>query len=63
MANVQGLPIDSQSVFIRADFTYGRRHPENVAGHRSTSVVHSMKRFIDDYRAGEITSYFDVVVR
>ncbi|MBI4471898.1 MAG: hypothetical protein HY646_04460 [Acidobacteria bacterium] len=62
MSNLHGLPVDNRSLIVRAYFaTYGRLHPNNVSGHRSTSLVHEMKRFIDDYDAGRINSYWDVV--
>ena len=64
MKNVHALPVAPDSVFIRAYFsTYGRPHPFNVAGHRSTTVIHSLPSFIQDYDSGRIPSYWEVVDR
>src|SRR5437773_392072 len=52
VANVHALPLTDDAVFIRSYFpTYGRRHPLNVPGHRSTSLVQPIGRFLEDYDA------------
>jgi hypothetical protein len=61
VANVKSLPISDDSVFIRSYFPNGRTHPLNVPGHRSTSLVSSMARFVQDYDARRLESYWDVV--
>jgi hypothetical protein len=62
VTNVHGLPLSDDAVFIRAYFpTYGRRHPLNLPGHRSTSMVQSMARFLEDYDAHGLDTYWDVV--
>jgi hypothetical protein len=64
MENVRALPITDDAVFIRAYFsTYGRSHPLNVPGHRSTSLVHAIGPFVADYDAGRIPTYWEVVQR
>ncbi len=64
LANLHTLPMDAESVMIRAYFpTYGRPHPMNVQGHRPTSLVHPMQRFVSDYDAGRVQTYWDVVNR
>ena len=62
VANLRGLPIADDSVFIRSYFpTYGRPHPLNLSGHRSTSLVQPMTRFLDQYDSRSLSSYWDVV--
>jgi len=61
VANVKSLPISDDSIFIRSYFPNGRAHPLNVPGHRSTSLVSSMARFVQDYDARRLESYWDVV--
>ena len=62
VANVQALPWTDDAVFIRAYFpTYGRRHPLNMPGHRSTSLVQPVSRFVDDYVGRRLPTYWDVV--
>jgi len=61
--NVRGLPHDSRSLLIRACFHYGAEHPARVAGHRSTTVVQPMARFLSLYDAGDYSTYWDVCTR
>ncbi len=61
VGNVKSLPIADDSIFIRSYFPNGRTHPLNVPGHRSTSLVSSIPRFIQDYDARRLESYWDVV--
>jgi len=62
VTNVHALPLSDDAVFIRSYFpTYGRRHPLNLPGHRSTSLVQPMARFLDDYDAHRLATYWDVV--
>jgi hypothetical protein len=61
VANVRSLPIADDSIFIRSYFANGPRHPLNLPGHRSTSLIKPMAPFIADYDARRIESYWDVV--
>jgi len=62
VANLRSLPLAEDSVFIRSYFpTYGRPHPLNLPGHRSTSMVSSVMSFLADDDASQIRSYWDVV--
>ena len=64
MDNVRSLPAAADSVFIRAYFsTYGRPHPQNVPGNRSTTLVHDFLPFVADYVADRIPTYWEVVNR
>ena len=59
MANVRSLPIANDAIFIRSYFANGRRHPLNVPGHRSTSLVSPIAPFLADYSSG--WTYWDLV--
>jgi hypothetical protein len=62
VANLRALPVADDSVFIRAYFpTYGRTHPMNMPGHRSTSLVQPLPKFLEQYNSGALSSYWDVV--
>ena len=61
VANVRGLPTTEDAVFIRSYFAAAGAHPQNVPGHRSTSLVHSLRDFLREDGAGRIRSYWDVV--
>lgn len=62
--NVRSLPVTPDAVFIRAYFgTAGPLHPENVPGHRSTTLVQSLPALLRDQAAGRIRTYWDVVGR
>jgi len=62
--NLRSLPLTSDAVFIRAYFgTGGPNHPENVPGHRSTTVVQSIPAMLRNLAAGRIRTYWDAVSR
>ena len=62
LANVRGLPTTEDAVFIRAYFSSaGGAHPLNVPGHRSTTLIQSIREFLRDESAGRIRSYWDLV--
>jgi hypothetical protein len=62
VANVHALPLDDDAVFIRSYFpTYGLRHPLNMPGHRSTSLVQPIARFLADVDGHRLSTYWDVV--
>jgi hypothetical protein len=62
ISNLRSLPLADDAVFIRSYFpTYGRPHPLNMPGHRSTSIVSPMAPFLASYDARQIRSYWDVV--
>lgn len=61
VANLRSLPISDDAVFIRSYFGNGPRHPMNMPGHRSTSVIKPMRPFLADYDARRIDDYWDIV--
>ena len=62
--NVRAFPFADDAVFIRSYFpTYGIRHPQNVPGHRPTTLIQSVQGFLDDATTGRLQSYWDLVSR
>src|SRR5215475_1619895 len=61
VANVKSLPLADGSIFIRSYFPNGPLHPLNIPGHRSTSMVGSTTRFIQDFDSRRLESYWDLV--
>ena len=62
--NVRSFPITDDAAFIRAYFpTFGGYHPQNVSGHRPTSLIQPMAGFLEDAAAGRLRSYWDLVTR
>ena len=59
--NVRKLPIDSDSVFIRAVPTRGQPHPANVPGYRITTVLQQISVFLRDYDEGVYPDYRTLV--
>jgi hypothetical protein len=58
--NVRKLPIDADSVFIRA-VTRGQSHPASVPGHRTATVLQKIAVFLKDYDLGLYTDYASLV--
>jgi hypothetical protein len=62
--NVADLPLDDNSLFIRAYFNnYGFRFPNQPVGTRSVTLLDSMPGLLNAYDHGQIRSYFDVIKR
>lgn len=62
--NVSALPMDDNSLFIRAYFNnYGFRFPNQPSGTRSITLLDSMNGLLAAYSRGQIRSYFDVIKR
>jgi hypothetical protein len=59
--NVRKLPIDADSVFIRAISSRGQVHPATVPGHRITTVLQKISIFLKDYDEGTYTDYRSLV--
>ena len=59
--NLRALPVTADAVFIRAYFGNGGTHPQNVPGHRSTTLVQSLPQMLRDVAAGRIRDYGDIV--
>jgi len=62
VVNLRSIPLAEESIFIRSYFpTFGRPHPLNLPGHRSTSLVSPIVPFLAEYDARQIGSYWDLV--
>ena len=62
--NIAGLPLDGNSLFIRAYFNnYGFRFPNQSSGARSVTLLDTMPELVAAFEAGRIHSYFDVIKR
>ena len=61
VANLRSLPLTDDAIFIRSYFGNGRRHPQNVPGHRPTSLIKPIAPFLTDYVAGRLSEYWDIV--
>ena len=58
--NLRSLPADESSLLIRACFDYGRPHPAGMPGHRSTTLLQRVERFLELERAGSYAGTWDV---
>jgi len=61
VANLRSLPIAEDAIFVRSYFGNGRRHPYNMPGHRSTSLIKPVVPFLADYDARRLDDYWDIV--
>ena len=43
--NIAALPVDADSAFIRCYLDQGKRHPRQMAGHRTASTLHPIAAF------------------
>ncbi len=58
--NVAALPVNDRSVFIRAYLDQGRRHPEQMRGHRSATVLQSIAGFDTRQAKKPYASFWEV---
>jgi len=59
--NVARLPLSDRSVFIRAYPNQRLAHPAQVGNHRLTTLMQKIRVFLDDYRNGLYTDYWNLV--
>lgn len=59
--NVRAMPSDEASVIVRVWFDQGRRHPKQRSGHRTTTVVAPLGRFLERAGSGAYKTYWSVV--
>lgn len=59
--NVAALPADEQSLFLRCYLDQGRRHPRQLSGHRTASILSSFDHFKARSRARGYGSFFQLV--
>ena len=58
--NVAALPTDGRSLFIRAYLDQGRRHPRELPGHRTATVLQRVADFEERQAKKPFTSFWDV---
>lgn len=58
--NIAALPIDENSLFIRAYLDQGKKHPREKKGHRTASVLQKMADFTARQSKKTYTSWFEV---
>jgi hypothetical protein len=58
--NVRSLPLRGDSLFIRVYFDYGHPHPAGLPGHRSTTILQRVPRFLKLYDAGVYHNYWEI---
>jgi hypothetical protein len=59
--NIEALPTDEQSLFLRCYLDQGRKHPAQMAGHRTTTLLQSMRHFLERQRTRGYASFFQLV--
>jgi hypothetical protein len=58
--NVAALPVDDKSLFIRAYLDQGRRHPLQMKGHRTATVLQRIADFNDRQGKKSYASWWEV---
>jgi hypothetical protein len=59
--NVRKLPLTEKSLFIRAVFNMRYSHPARLPGHLSTTLLQPMQVFLQDFAAGRVDSYYELI--
>jgi len=65
VGNLRQLPRDENSVIIRSYFQSGAsdQHPQQVAGYASTQLMETITSLLEEYSAGSVSSYWDLVTK
>lgn len=58
--NVEALPHDQRSLFVRCYLDEGRAHPMQLPGHRTTTVLGYIDRFVSVEHAGGYKSFWQL---
>ena len=58
--NVAALPTDEASLFVRAYLDQGRRHPAELPGHRTATVLQPIQAFLAHDNASRYRSFWSV---
>jgi len=59
--NVRALPVSEQSLFIRAYLDQGRRHPQQMKGHRTATLLQRMGDFTAREASKPYASFWSLV--
>ncbi len=60
VSNVEALPKDDESVFVRVWFDQGRAHPKQRKGQRTATLAMSISHFLRRCRASPYRSFWEV---
>ena len=60
LRNVSALPSDSSSLFLRCYLDQGKRHPEQLPGHRTATVLQRMHSFQRRQAKQRSTTFYQV---
>jgi hypothetical protein len=60
VANLRALPVRDDAVFIRCYLDQGRRHPRQLAGQRSATVLQPMSRFFEQQVQGGYRTFWQL---
>jgi hypothetical protein len=58
--NVAALPKDDRSLFLRAYLDQGKKHPRELSGHRTATVLQKMVDFEDRQARKSWGSFWDL---
>lgn len=62
-ANIDALPTNEKSLFLRAYLDQGKRHPRQMKGHRTTSVIQTFDHFRWSQKKTPFKSFYEVSTR
>ena len=57
-ANVASLPLTPDAIIVRVYFDQGKKHPSERPGHRTVSLVHDARRFLERAESPGYKSWF-----
>jgi hypothetical protein len=60
LTNLDSLPTDGASLLVRSYLDQGRRHPRQAPGERTTTLVHSLGRFLARAKERPYGSYYQL---
>lgn len=58
--NVAALPLDDKSLFVRCYLDQGKKHPQEMKGHRTATVLTPIKDFLDRNQKKAFKDFFHV---
>jgi len=58
--NIDALPMNDDSLFVRCWLDQGRRHPAQMKGHRTATTLHRMQPFVDKQKVKPASSWWAV---
>lgn len=61
VANLATWPLDEKSKILRVWFDQGRKHPKQRDGHRTTSLLHDAKPFVQRWAKTPAPTYWHLV--